>query len=73
MVPTEETAVAIAIAVFKPIYGADKVNREKPFRASLKAGVWHVSGSLPPGAIGGTAEAEIAQQDGRVLRVWHGQ
>ncbi|XHS80499.1 NTF2 fold immunity protein [Burkholderiaceae bacterium UC74_6] len=73
MVPTEETAVEIAVAVFKPIYGADKITSQQPFQASLKSGVWHVSGSLPPGFRGGTAEAEIAQRDGRILRVWHGR
>lgn len=73
LVPTEETAVAIAIAVFTPIFGADRIKEQQPFHATLRSGVWHVSGSLPPGTRGGTAEAAIERKDGRILRVWHGR
>jgi hypothetical protein len=72
-VPDEATAVAMAIAVLKPIYGADHIERERPFTAKLEDGIWHVYGTLPPNTAGGTAEAWIAKDDGRVLRVAHGQ
>jgi len=71
LVPTEETAVEIATAVFKPIYGAETIASERPFHASLQSGVWYVSGTLPPNFRGGTAKAAIAQKDGRILGVWH--
>jgi len=72
-VPNQETAIRIAEAIWIPIYGAEEINREKPFIASLKNGVWFVHGSLPKGYNGGVAEAEIAKADGRIIRVIHGQ
>lgn len=68
---TEDIVIAIAIDRFIAIYGVDRIDAERPFNAVLKNGVWHVSGSLPPGHRGGTAEAEIDPKDGKVLRVWH--
>ena len=73
MVPNAETAVAIAVAVFKPIYGAEKIESQYPFHAELNGKVWHVYGSLPVGWGGGTAEAELSRKDGRIIRVWHGK
>ena len=73
-VPDEETAISIAIAVWKPIYGKEKIEKEKPYKANLKNGVWTVTGSLPKGQRkGGVAEAEIAKDDGRILRIIHGK
>ena len=73
MVPNAETAVDIAVAVFKPIYGVEKIESQRPFHAELKGEVWHVYGSLPAGWVGGTAEAELSRKDGRIIRVWHGK
>ena len=72
-VPDEQTAIAIAIAVWNPIFGKEHIEGEKPFHATLKDGVWTVTGSLPEGYDGGAAFAEIAQDDGRILRVVHYQ
>ena len=72
-VPTKEVAIKIAVAVWEPIYGADKITDEKPYRATLAGKVWTVEGSLPKGAKGGVAVAEISKKDGRVIRVSHGK
>jgi hypothetical protein len=72
-VPDAGTATRIAVAVWEPIYGEAKIQGEKPFHASLKEGVWTVTGSLPMGMLGGAALAEISKKDGRVLRVSHGK
>ena len=72
-VPNEATAIKIAVAVWEPIYGADKIADEKPFRATLADGVWTVQGSLPKGWMGGVALAEISKADGRILRISHGK
>jgi hypothetical protein len=72
-VPDEQTAIAIAVAVWAPIYGKALIEDEKPYHATLKNGVWTVTGSLPEGYDGGSALAEIAQDDGRILRVIHYQ
>jgi hypothetical protein len=72
-VPTSEVAIKIAVAVWEPIYGADNIAAEKPYRAALAGGVWTVEGSLPEGMKGGVAEAEIARADGRIMRISHGK
>jgi len=59
--------------VWEPIYGEEKIAREKPYRAVLRNGIWVVEGSLRAGSAGGVAIAEIAQDDGRILRVSHGK
>jgi hypothetical protein len=72
-VADEETAITIAVAVWKPIYGKEKIENEKPYKASLKDSIWTVTGSLPKGWKGGVAEAEISKDDGRILQVIHGK
>ena len=73
LVPTSETAIRIAVAIWEPIYGASNIERQKPYQTTLKDGIWYVRGSLPPNVAGGVALAEISQQDARVLRVSHGK
>jgi hypothetical protein len=70
-VPDAETAIKIAVAVWEPIYGRDNIARQKPYKARLVGSVWIVEGSLPEFVLGGVALAEIAKDDGRVLRVSH--
>jgi hypothetical protein len=77
-VPNQDTAIKIAEAVLTPIYGAEKMNQEKPFVAELRGGIWSISGTFhddTPGAIakGGVAIIEISKADGRILRVSHGK
>ena len=72
-VPDERTAIAIAVAVWTPIYGEKQIAGEKPYVATLKDGIWTVEGSLPKGWTGGVAIAEIAQSDGRIIAVVHGK
>jgi hypothetical protein len=61
LVPDATTACAIAVAVWGPIYGAERIARQAPHRAALIDGIWHVSGTLPRRTLGGTAIAEIAR------------
>lgn len=73
-VPDEKTAIRIAVAVWIPIYGEKKIEGEKPYHAKLDKGIWTVEGSLPAGNwVGGVAEAEIAKDNGCILRVSHGK
>lgn len=72
-VPDAKVAIKIAVAVWEAIYGEEKIAREKPYRARLTNGVWTVEGSLPAGSVGGVAIAEIAKDDGKILRVIHEQ
>ena|SRR5258706_9339464 len=73
-VPNEAAAIAIAVAVWIPIYGAESISKQKPYTAKLFGGsTWIVEGSLPAGRAGCIARAEIAKKDGRILRVTHGK
>jgi hypothetical protein len=72
-VPDEQTAISIAVAVWAPIYGRKQIESEKPYKASLKEGIWTVTGTLPEGYVGGTAIAEISQESGCIVRVIHEQ
>ncbi len=72
-VPDSESAITIAVAVWGPIYGEEKIEQEKPYKAILADGIWHVSGSLPYGRVGGVAEAEISKEDGCIIRISHGK
>jgi hypothetical protein len=73
LVPDAATAIAIAVAVWNPIYGEKQISSERPYLAQLAGGKWTVTGSLPKGWRGGVAIAVIAKQDGRVTRVSHGR
>jgi hypothetical protein len=72
------TAIRIAEAVLISIYGEEQIRSELPLKAILKNGVWLVEGSTPPYVLGhqfkgGVAVAEIAKEDGRIIRVSHGE
>jgi NTF2 fold immunity protein len=79
-VPDSETEVKIAEALLVPVYGKEKIESERPFKATLQNNVWTVTGSLycPDGkdattkaCDGGTAEVKLSKADGRVLKMIH--
>lgn len=72
-VPDEKTAIEIAIKIWNPIYGKEKIEQEAPYHATLKNGVWTVWGSLPEDMDGGVAQARISQKDGKILKIIHGK
>jgi len=73
-VPDAATASRIAEAVWIPIYGAEHIAEQKPFRVTLKGDVWTVTGKdLPADMKGGVAEADISKRDARILRISHGK
>ncbi|TSJ74698.1 NTF2 fold immunity protein [Rariglobus hedericola] len=72
-IPDEKTAISVAIAIWNPIYGEEKIQNQKPYKAELRNGVWYVAGSNKKGRKGGAAEAEISKADGRIITVSHGK
>ena len=72
-VPDAATAIRIAVTAWEPIYGKKEIASERPFHAELRRGIWYVYGSLPPGYLGGVAEAKIRRSDGKILHIIHGQ
>ena len=80
LVPDATTAIKIAEAVLTPVYGKEKIESERPFKAKLESGVWTVSGTLhcsdgkggvTTSCVGGTAEVKLSKADGRILRMIH--
>lgn len=75
-VPDRATATRIAEAVLIPVYGKSVIQHELPLKATLRKGVWVVTGTLPRGpkdtpSFGGVAIVHIAKRDGRILRMIH--
>lgn len=70
-VPNEATAIKVAEAVWLGMWEEKVVNQNKPFHATLEAGVWHVSGTKPAAATkGGTIHMKLQANDCKVLEVW---
>ena len=67
----EQSAIAIALAAWIPVYGREQIESERPYSAVLSKGVWEVTGYLPENTVGGTAVALISQKDGRVIKIYH--
>jgi len=72
-VPTEQLAVAVANEAWRDKFSADHVRDWEPYQGELIDGAWHIYGTLPGGARGGTPEALVCASDGKVLRVFHTQ
>lgn len=72
VIPDKNTALRVAIAVWEPVYGSNKIRAQAPFKVTLVENVWFVMGSLPKGKVGGVAVAKISKVDGRVLYISHG-
>ena len=73
LVPDEQTAISIAVAVLSPIYGKDKIASQKPYQVFLVDGYWVITGSLSIRKVGGTATIVIAKADGRIINISHGK
>lgn len=81
-VPNSETAIAIAEAVFTPVFGKKQIESERPFKATLNDDVWTVSGTLYcpngepqtdklPSCFGGVAVVKISKQNARIISMTH--
>jgi hypothetical protein len=71
LVPDPATAIAIAVAVWTPVYGKKKIAAEAPYQATLRDGQWTVTGSLSKGWVGGTATAVIDKMSGQIIKIFH--
>jgi len=70
-VPDEKTAIRIAEAVLEPIYGKEVFEFQRPFKATLKDGLWTVEGTVPKEMTGGAAIVQIWRSDARIEAVVH--
>jgi len=74
MQPRMNEAEVIVIAEAEMLrHFTDTFQTYRPYHAKYDNGVWHVTGMLPPGVVGGTPEVEIRDHDGKVIRVYHTQ
>ena len=71
-VPSPQAAIDVAFAVWLPIYGANALENQKPFRATRYDEYWFVTGTLKT-QLGGTAEAVIRAKNAEVLNISHGK
>jgi len=72
VVPDKATAIAIAVAVLKPMYSEYAVNEERPFIASLKGSVWTVVGTFHDhgeAVSGGVTTVRLSKRTGEILHV----
>lgn len=72
-IPNKNVAIKIALTIWGPIYGENKIKSEAPYNAKLEKGVWLVTGTLQKGWKGGVAIIEIDKKSGKILRVSHGK
>lgn len=71
-IPNEETAARVAEAILIPIYGKERIQKQKPLKAKLNSNeVWEITGTLNKSMIGGTVYAEIRKSDCKVIYVTH--
>jgi len=77
-----DAAIKIGEKALMRVFGKEKIESERPFKATLKNGVWTVAGTLyckdkngqlSTMCVGGVATAKIAEADGRVLSTFHTQ
>jgi NTF2 fold immunity protein len=71
VVPNANVAEAIHSAVAGSVYGDEKIQKQRPFRAVRTGEFWVVFGSLPEKTLGGTAVTVIRASNGEILRVVH--
>lgn len=74
VIPDEATAVQVAEAILKPIYGEKEIKTEEPFTATLGKDVWTVKGhfSGDKDTLGGVAVIGLSKSKGTVLLISHG-
>jgi len=70
---SQQEAISIAKIAWVKQFNAQSIKRHEPYQATLKAGTWHVFGTLPKGWRGGTAEAFICQKTGKIVKIQHSQ
>ena len=73
-VPDATTAIAIAVAICKPIYGEKLMAEEMPYVARKSRGVWIVEGAdMKQYDAGGAFIVKIQSYDAKILLVYHGK
>jgi hypothetical protein len=78
-------AISVAEPALVKVYGKRQIDDEKPLKAMLQNGVWHVYGTLccsdgngkhtceEGRCVGGVALVKVRQKDGKILSITHGK
>ena len=81
-VPDAATAMKVAEAVMIPVYGREKIESERPFKATLRGDTWTIEGTLRcengKGSIttecaGGVAVVKLSKTNARIISMIHGK
>jgi hypothetical protein len=72
IIKDQKTAVAVAEILATAAFGTE-IKQERPYQVALVDGRWVVTGSLREGHIGGVFEVIMDAEDGRILRLSHGE
>lgn len=73
VIPDAETAAKVAEAILVPIYGAERIEKERPLRAELHGDTWTVVGTAKNMLYGGSATLEISKSKGCIISISHGK
>lgn len=71
LIGSKQDAAGIADIILSRIYGAEKIEKEKPFRVAEDGEKYTVEGVLPRGSLGGTARIEICKMNAKVVYISH--
>ena len=71
-ISNKASAEKVAETVWLNVYGSS-IEDNKPFKVTLKGGVWIVEGSFHGSGLGGVPYIEIQKNDGKILKVIHGK
>ena len=73
LLTTEAIAIAVAEPILFSVYGQENIMRQRPYRAQLSKGCWHLSGTLhkPAATVGGTFYLVIEASNCRVHTLFH--
>lgn len=70
---SQSQAVEIGLGAIESEMTKTYADKYEPYLAEFNNGAWHVFGTVPGGGPGGTPEAIVQDNDGKVLSVGHSQ
>lgn len=69
IVPDEVTATRLAEIIMFRHFGERATKGQRPYRVTLKDGIWYIRGTVPEEAFGEEFYIHIRQRDGCVLEI----
>ncbi|QHT71595.1 hypothetical protein GXP67_35480 [Rhodocytophaga rosea] len=73
LIKDEQMAVALAEPILFRRFGKKHILRQKPYRVKQINNYWIIQGYLPAGSDGGVFEITLDGNDGKIIKIMHGQ